>query len=337
MRVAQCLSTIAAMVAAFAATSLTAADFTVEKTDKGVTVKLDGQLLTEYLLQSGKKPALWPIIGPTGKPMTRPWPMDKSETDAAPQESVTSANGAKAAGKALTKDHPHHRSLWFGHQKVNDANVWLETGSGNVGSQQHREFKEVTGGKQAKIVTVNDWLDKDGKKLCEDERTITCSVDGDKRIIDFDIVIKATAGDVTFGDDKDGLFAVRVPDSMRVEAKKGGTFVNSKGGVDEAGAWGKTADWIDYHGPVDGETLGIAILNHPSSYGYPTHWHTRNYGLFAANPFGLKEFEPGAGVDGSHTVKAGDTLKFRYRVVFHKGNEKDAHIAEAFAKYSAEP
>src|SRR5262245_55381328 len=325
----------AAVLSAFAASS-TAAEFTVEKTDKGVTVKLDGQLFTEYLLQSGKKPALWPIIGPTGKPMTRPWPIDKSETDAAPADSVTSSNGAKAIGKPLTKDHPHHRSLWFGHQKVNDANVWVESGA-NIGSQKHREFKEVSGGKQAKIVTVNDWLDKDGKKLCEDERTITCGVDGNNRTIDFDIVIKATAGDVTFGDDKDGLFAVRVPDSMRVEAAKGGTFINSKGGVEEAGAWGKTADWIDYHGPVDGETLGIAILNHPSSYGYPTHWHTRNYGLFAANPFGLKEFEKPAEVDGSHTVKAGDTLKFRYRVIFHKGDEKDGRIAEAFAKYAKEP
>jgi len=149
--------------------------------------------------------------------------------------------------------------------------------------------------------------------------------------------VKATAGDVTFADDKDGLFGVRVPDSMRVDAKQGGTFVNSRGGVDEKDAWGKTADWIDYHGPVDGETLGIAILNHPSSYGYPTHWHTRNYGLFAANPFGLHEFEPQAGVDGSHTIKAGDSLVFRYRVIFHKGDEKQGRIAEAWEKYSKLP
>jgi len=321
------------------ATYAIAANFTVEKDNEGVAVKLDGKLFTKYLTQSGKKPALWPVIGPTGKPMTRPWPIDKSVVEAAPADSVTAASGAKGGAKPLTNDHPHHRSIWFGHQKVNDANVWLETGpaTANIGSQQQRELREAAGGERAKIVTVNDWLDKNGKKLCEDERTITCSVDGDNRIIDYDVAVKATAGDVTFGDDKDGLFGVRVPDSMRVDAKQGGTFINSKGGVDEKDAWGKPADWIDYHGPVDGETLGIAILNHPSSYGYPTHWHTRNYGLFAANPFGLHEFEPQAGLDGSHTIKAGDSLVFRYRVIFHKGDEKQGRIAEAWEKYSKLP
>jgi Family of unknown function (DUF6807) len=325
-------------MAAFAtAANFAAEKFTVEKDDEGVTVNLDGKLFTKYLVRTGKKPALWPVIGPTGKAMTRPWPMDKSAVEAAPRSSVTAASDAKGSGKPLTNDHPHHRSIWFGHQKVNDANVWLESGAGNVGSQQQRQLREASGGERAKIVTVNDWLDKDGKKLCEDERTVTCSVDGDNRIIDYDVVVKATAGDVTFGDDKDGLFGIRVPDSMRVDAKQGGTFINSKGGVDEKDAWGKTADWIDYHGPVDGEVLGIAILNHPSSYGYPTHWHTRNYGLFAANPFGLHEFEPQAGVDGTHTVKAGDSLVFRYRIIFHKGDEKLGRIAEAWAVYSKLP
>jgi len=330
-------SILAAALTFAMAPYVTAANFTVETDDEGVTVKLDGKLFTKYLTQSGKKPALWPVIGPTGKPMTRPWPMDKSAVEAAPRDSVTAASAPKGVGKPLTNDHPHHRSIWFGHQKVNDANVWLESGAGNIGSEQHREFREVSGGNQAKIVTVNDWLDKNGKKLCEDQRTITCSTDGDNRIIDYDVVVKATAGDVTFGDDKDGLFGIRVPDSMRVEAKQGGTFVNSKGGIDEKDAWGKTADWIDYHGPVDGETLGIAILDHPSSYGYPTHWHTRNYGLFAANPFGLHEFEPQANLNGSHTVTAGDSLTFRYRVIFHKGDEKQGRIAEAWEKYSKLP
>jgi len=330
MRVQRCLFCGALLVAIVCGKFSSAAEFTADKTDKGVTVKLDGKLFTEYLIESGKKPSLWPIIGPTGKPMTRPWPIDKSIAEAAAKDDVTSANGPKAVGKALTTDHPHHRSLWFGHQIVNNSNTWLE--SGGSGAEKHREFKEVSGGKQAKIVAVNDWVDKDGKKLCEDERTITCSTDGDNRIIDFDIVITASAGDVTFGDEKDGLFAVRVPDSMRVEAGKGGQFINSKGEINEDGAWGKPADWIDYHGPVDGETLGIAILNHPSSYGYPTHWHTRNYGLFSANPFGLKAFKTGK--DGTYTLKSGEQLKFRYRLVFHKGDEKEGHIAEAWAKYS---
>lgn len=97
---------------------------------------------------------------------------------------------------------------------------------------------------------------------------------------------------------------------------------------------GQTGEMDGLSGPVDGDQLGIAMLNHPSSYGYPTHWHTRGYGLFAANPFGLKMF--GESKSGDYTLKKGETMTFRYRVIFHKGDEKDAHIAEAFAKYSQE-
>ncbi|HEY2827049.1 MAG TPA: PmoA family protein, partial [Pirellulales bacterium] len=277
------------------------AEFTVEKTDDGLLVNLDGQLFTKYLTQSGKKPILWPIIGPTGKPMTRAWPMDPTEVDAA----IAAKGGKLEKTDVLSDDHPWHRSLWFSYQSVNGANLWEERD--NTGSTKHREFVSYSGGPQAKIITRNDWLDKDGKKLLEDQRTITCSTDGDNRIIDFDVTLKATEGDVVFGDEKDGVFGLRVPDTMRVAAKQGGSFVNSDGKIDEAGVWGKPASWVDYHGPVDGETVGIAILNHPNSYLYPTYWHTRNYGLFAANPFARHAFDPAAPAAKS-TLKTGDTI-----------------------------
>ncbi len=308
-----------------------AAEFTVEKSDKGVTVNLDGKLFTEYLIKSGKKPVLWPIIGPTGQAMTRPWPMETSEVDKAKK---AESNGKLPKGAVLSDDHPWHRSMWFSYQSVNGSNTWEE--HANTGSTKHKEFVDVKGGPTAKIVTRNDWLDPSDKKILEDERTITCSTDGDNRIIDFDIVLKATEGDVTFGDEKDGVFGIRVRDTMRVDAKQGGSFVNSSGGKDEPGVWGKPADWVDYHGPVEGQTVGIAILNHPSSYLYPTYWHTRNYGLFAANPFARHAFDDKV-PKASYSLKAGDTMKFRFRVIFHKGDEKEGRIAESFAKYSKEP
>jgi hypothetical protein len=335
MRIRRCLFAGAALVIGLAASWASAGEFTVEKTDQGVIIKLDGKLFTEYLIQSGKKPVLWPIIGPTGKPMTRPFPMDTSEVDKAKADS----GGKLPKNGVLSDDHSWHRSLWFSYQSVNGSNLWEE-------HAKHKEFVEVTGGPKAKIVSRNDWLDPAGKKLLEDERTITCSTDGDNRIIDFDVILKATDGDVTFGDEKDGVFGVRVRDSVRVDAKQGGTFVNSEGKVDEREdpkdtkskptVWSQPASWVDYHGPIDGETLGIAILNHPSSWGYPTRWHTRNYGLFAANPFARHAFDdlvPKA----SYVLKSGDTMKFRYRVIFHKGDEKEGRIAESFAKYSQEP
>lgn len=283
---------------------------TVEKADDRVTILADGKPFATYLTKSGSKPIVWPIHGPTGKLMTRSWPMDQT------------VEGEK-------KDHIHQRSLWFTHGDVNGIDFWSE-GKGRI---EHKEFVKVEGGPEAVIVTKNDWLSPDGSKLiCQDQRTFTFGATDSQRWIDVAIEVKATAGPVVFGDTKEGSFGVRVPDSMRVEAFKGGKIINSDGLVNFA-AWGKPAAWVDYHGPVDGETLGIAILNHPSSFRYPTPWHVRTYGLFAANPFGLNDFTGGK-AKGEYTLPEGETLKLRYRVLLHSGDEKLGRVAENFAEYS---
>ncbi len=283
-----------------------AAQVTAEKSENGVVVKIDGALFTEYLVDSGGKPILWPILGPTGQPMTRAFPM------------------AKGIESERT-DHPHQRSFWFTHGDVNGLSYWHKEVT------RHREFKRVASGDTATIVAVTDWLAPDGKKLLEDERTLVFGKHGQDRYIDFTITLKATEGRVTFGDTKEGTFGVRVAGTMKVDAKPGGTIVNSEGQTN-ADAWGQPAAWVDYHGPVNGETVGIAIMNHPSSFRFPTHWHVRTYGLFAANPFGLGDF-PSPAKDGKHVLEPGDDLLLRYRVLFHRGDTKDADIAGAFAVY----
>jgi hypothetical protein len=225
------------------------------------------------------------------------------------------------------KDHQHHRSLWFTHGDVNGLSYWHRE------TTKHRAFLRIESGPSAVIATRNDWLDPDGKKVCEDERTLTFGTDGDARWIDFDIIVKATEGPVKFGDTKEGTFGVRVAATMKVDADPGGRIVNSEGLTDKD-AWGKAAAWVDYHGPVDGETVGIAILNHPSSFRFPTHWHVRTYGLFAANPFGLHDFQSSPLVDGAHKLAQGETMTLRYRVLFHRGDEKVGKIAEAFGAYA---
>jgi hypothetical protein len=301
-----------AFVLCVVVSSLQAADFKVEQTDEGVTVLKDGQLLTKYVIKSGNKPILWPLIGPTGKEITRGYPMQKES----PEERA---------------DHPHHRSLWFTHGDVNGHSFWHEA---KIPPQiEHREFVKVEGGPQAVIVTRNDWLAPDGSKVCEDERTITFGADGDRTWIDFDITFKADKDAVKFGDTKEGCFGVRVAGTMKVDAKQGGKIVNSEGQTDRE-AWGKQAPWVDYHGPVDGETVGIAIMNHPSSFRYPSYWHVRTYGLFAANPFGLHNFVS-KDKDGSHTLQPGESMTLRYRVLLHKGDTQQANIAKAFEQYAA--
>ncbi|HUY34940.1 MAG TPA: PmoA family protein [Pirellulales bacterium] len=291
-----------------------AAELEVVKHERGVTVNADGKLFTEYLIAGGPKPILWPIIGPTGVPMSRAFPMRKIE-------------GEK-------QDHPHQRSFWFTHGNVNGIDFWSENDP--HGSIVHREFSEVAShGDTAVISTRNDWLAPDGKKQLEDQRTLTFRDADGRRTIDFDITLLAGDAPVTFGDTKEGTMGIRVPTVMDVDSGQGGRIVNEKGQTDHD-AWGKPAAWVDYHGPVGGQVVGVAILNHPSSFRYPTTWHVRTYGLFAANPFGWRDFQGSDQVDGSHTIAKGDSIHLRYRFVFHQGDEKTARIADAFAGYAKE-
>lgn len=291
---------------------LVGAEITAEKTEQGVTVSVDGKLFTRYLTQSGDKPVMWPLIGPGEQELTRGYPL----RDATPEEK---------------QDHIHHRSFWFTHGSVNGVDFWSE--NPNHGKIVHREFVEVTSGKEAVIATRNDWIGPDGKKVCEDLRRFRFAADHEARWIDCEIELFANPGEVVFGDTKEGSFAIRVAESIKVDAKKGGRIVNSEGQVDGA-AWGQPAAWVDYHGPVGDQVCGIAILNHPSSFRFPTPWHVRTYGLFAANPFGLHDFAGGkADVNGSHKLPAGEKMLLRYRVLLHAGDHQAGKVATHFEQY----
>ncbi len=111
-------------------------------------------------------------------------------------------------------------------------------------------------------------------------------------------------------------------------------MLNSEGKVGEEAIWGKRADWVDYSGVVAGEDLGIAIFDNPANIKHPTYWHARDYGLFAANPFGEHDFYKDPKRDGSVTISQGQSLTLRYRVLIHHGDAGEAHIAEAYHQYT---
>jgi hypothetical protein len=303
-----------------------AAEFTVEKTATGgAVVKVDGKVFAEYVVDQANKPYLWPIYNADGKSMTRSHPMKNVE-------------GEK-------QDHPHHRGLCFGHENIGGYDNWAEQASfganakyserlKHLGSIKHREFKELTGGKTGVVYALSDYLDHDGKVICSEERCMTFQVDGDTRMIDVDIDIVASQGPVTVDDKKDAGLSIRVPHSMSVDAKQGGKIINSEGDKD-ADSWGKRAKWCDFNGPVEGEHLGIAMLNHPSSFRHPTPWHSRTYGLFTANPFGLSQLKLQA-ESGAVELKQDERIKLRHRFIFHKGDEKAGKIAEAYEAYAKE-
>lgn len=302
-----------------------AASVTLEKNDKGVAVKIGGELFTQYLARSGSKPVLWPINGPTGQPMTRSWPI-----------------GPKEDGEHT--DHVHQRSFWFTHEGVNGVNFWAEPRSYSpndraqhqVGLIAHREFAEMsTAGGVATLVAIADWLDPADKQLLEERTTYRFSADEAKRTIDMTVELTAKNGPVELEDRKDGLFGIRVASSIKVDAEQGGQIVNSEGQTDK-GAWGQYATWVDYHGPVAGETVGVAILWHPGNFRSPIRWHVRNYGLFAANPLAENGFPEADRKQGGTTIENGETLTLRFRILFHRGDQQQAKIPEAYAAYAAE-
>jgi len=306
------------LIGMIASASSGRAEVTAEKSDRGVVIKIDGQLFTEYLTKAGQQPALYPVIGPGGKGVTRSYPFTPPEE-----------NG--------TNDHPHHQSFWMNHGIVNGVDFWASNRNDKTGSVPHiaqRGDARVSGdGSAVTIVTDNDWMNGD-QRVCEDVRTLKFgSGPGKSRWIDFSITIKATDGDVTFGDTKEGSFAVRVADSMRVDAKQGGKITSSDG-LSDGQAWGRPAAWVDYTGPVDGEITGIAIMSHPQSFRAKPIWHVRTYGLFATNPFGKKDFPNADEIEqGPVTIKKGESLTLRYRVWLHEGATNKDAIEKVFREF----
>ena len=111
-----------------------------------------------------------------------------------------------------------------------------------------------------------------------------------------------------------------------------GVISNAEGGKGEKEVWGKLSNWADYSGEIEGEKLGISILDHPSNT-KRARWHERAYGLFAANPFGLNVFTGDKSQDGSITIQPGKTMRFRYRVIIHSGDATSANIAKMWDEY----
>jgi hypothetical protein len=171
--------------------------------------------------------------------------------------------------------------------------------------------------------------------VCASATVITCGTEGTSRFIDYAVTIKASEGEVTFGDTKEGTMGLRSHPALNLKGSVAkGQCVNSEG--ESGGAiWGRHAKWVDYWGPVDGKVVGIACFDHPGNLRHPTTWHARDYGLIAANPFGLHDFEKAPKGAGKHVVKRGESLTLRYRWLFHEGDAKTADVAGKWAQWAA--
>lgn len=277
---------------------------------KSIEIKIAGQPFTSFIYQGVPKPVLFPIVGPYGLEMTRNYPL-------------------RAALPNEETDHPHHQSLWFAHGEINGIDFWsVGPKAGTIVVQGPPKVAEHDGA--TTITSAENWLSVEGKRILMSNTQITCAAVGEDRTIDYTITLHASEDALTFGDTKEGTMALRVRPELNLPSKKGlATVTNSKGLTGEA-VWGQPAEWVDYSAPIAGHTVGIACFDHPGNLRHPTTWHARDYGLFAANPFGLHDFQKAPEGAGNYVLEKGGSLTFRYRWLFHAGNAADAKLAEAY-------
>jgi hypothetical protein len=301
----------------------------VQRKDKQIEVTIGGKPFTTYYFDPAvAKPYLMPLRSAQGTIVTRGYPV---------------GNEVPPGSERDKSFEPHQRPLYFAHGNIDSLDFWGEEvfakyfndhGKQDYGHMVMEKIDEARSGNSGTIKAEFSLQGPGGHVIGDETQTLTFRGDDQTRVIDCEFTVRATHGPLTFGDSKEGTFGIRVTKELDSPPAH---MVNSQGAEGEKAIWGKRADWVDYDGKVDGEDVGIAVLDHPKSFRHPTTWHARSYGLFAANPFGLRDFTRDPNQDGSWTIPERKSLTFRYRVIIHHGDYKAANIAEAYQKYAAEP
>ncbi len=316
----------------------------VLESDDRVDVMIDGNLFTSYIYpELTKKPTLWPINTSGNHPITRGFPL------------------AAVAGERA--DHPHHVGLWLNYGYVNGLDFWNNSEAiapeklDDYGHIKHMEVIETKNGDDSGTLTVKaNWLSQQNEVLLEEMTTYTFSGQGNERIIDRKSTLTAVNGDVSFKDNKEGFLGLRVTRSLEHPSEKAEIFTDATGkptdvpvldnegvtgryynseGIEGNDCWGKRADYVNLFGEVQGEPINVIILDHPGNVGYPTYWHARGYGLFAANPLGQAVFSNGAEIL-DFSLKNGESVTFKYRVLLISGERKSNQEIDSRFKEFAE-
>ena len=265
-----------------------------------VSFQSAGRELTRlHFSNTQERPFLFPVNGPSGISLTRM---------GHPHDPVS---------------HSHHNSVWISHALVNGRTFWADTSGDRIVHQRVEKLSD--GDDAASVETMALWRTKEGEDLLAERRKTSVEPlnDGEWLLV-VDVALSALKESVTFGETAFGMMAVRVAKTMGVK-DGGGTIRNSEGGVDEAGCFRKRARWVDYAGPVTNETQeGVTLLDHPSNFGHPAHFHVRDDGwMGAALTFG-----------GSLTLEPGQTTRLRYGLYVHRGVPDSSVLEERWRSFS---
>lgn len=296
------------------------AGFQILESYRQLHVLKNGRHMATYLYDSVfLKPVLYPVYSASGIMIQRKYPFSVIEGE--------------------SHDHPHHAGLFFTYGtegEVNGNNFWANQ-QGLSRINHVIVSQKNTGSDQAVLGIKANWVGRNGETVLEEERTMIFSGNDDRNIIDFTIRLKAIAEDVVFRDTKEGMFGLRVADWLS-ENQGTGLYLNSSGDTTEAQVWGKRAPWVRLEGSYEGKPIGIIIMNHSSSVNYPTYWHARGYGLFAANPLGQSVFQEGKGSENpvplNFKIKSGETALFKFRMIIYEEHLNADQINAAFDEYS---
>jgi hypothetical protein len=306
---------LAGMLAVSAAPGFAAESVQLTRDGDRVDITVHGAPFTSlYFSPELPKPFFHPLRSASGKVVTRGFPMVKDDAEEI---------------RTKYQDHPHHRGLWFAHGDVNGTDFWAE--GPKRGRIVFRSLDEMKSGRNGVLTATFDWVTPEGVRLLTETKRVIVHGRKDARILDIEETPHAGAEAVKLGDTKEGTFAIRV--AWQLAPRHGGTMVNSLGARGEKETWGKRANWVDYYGTVDGETVGVAIFDHPRNPKHPTYWHVRAYGLHAANPYGETDYYRDKTRDGSITIPPDGRVTFRYRVFIHSGDSEKGKIAEEYRKF----
>jgi hypothetical protein len=323
-------------------TSRKPVDLNINEAEKKVDVIIDGKLFTSYIYPENiRKPVLWPVMSLAGNMLTRSYPLVKKEG-----ESV---------------DHRHHIGIWLNYGDVNGLDFWNcpeiipPEKREMYGTIYHQSIEKAESGKgEALLVTTSEWKSPDDHVILEEQSSFNFIARDDIRFIDRTTTLKAAIDEVKFTDDKEGMIGIRVARELELPSEKpikltdvngnisedekiDNRFVKgnyrSSEGIEGKDVWGTRGRWMKLTSEINGETVALVIIDHPSNVGYTTYWHARDYGLFAANPLGQKIFSDGTS-ELNFTLKKGESVTFKYRIVVANKNLTDEQINKLADDYS---
>lgn len=249
-----------------------------------------------------RRPFLYPIVGPSGRSLTRMGHPHDPHT------------------------HSHHNSVWVSHHKLNGVDFWGDYGKdlGTIATKRPVRYDDSDD--EALLEFEHAWKNAQGETLLDEVRTIRVRPRGKQDyLVILDLKLSAPAGKpATFDKTPFGLVGVRMAKSIGVH-DGGGTIRNSAGGRDEQEVLWKQAKWVDYSGPIRPNVQeGITLIDHPQNPNHPTYFHVRGDGWMGAS----------LTFDAPRTIEPGSPLHLRYGLWVHAGVPEAETIESVFQEFA---